>query len=158
VLGVRSFGNGIDADGNGVVVRNTLRARAIPWSDLAAIEFKGVDSEAITNMYYQLVFQRHDGSRVTAEAPGGGIGPGEYLFELRNRLLAMRSAALGDPYPPADRPSDAGGTDEEAAPPADPPYGFRRPGRAAQTRRLPFRLRRRGAGSRFGAVLLAAWR
>ena len=34
-------------------------------------------------------------SRVTAEAPGGGARPGEYLFELRERLLAMRSAALG---------------------------------------------------------------
>jgi Septum formation/Bacterial PH domain len=114
-VAVRGFGRGIDADGNGVVVRNTLRARLIPWSDLAAIEFKGVDSEAITNMYYQLVFQRHDGSRVTAEAPGGGIDPGEYLFELRDRLLAMRSAALGYPHPAADRPSDAASTDAEAA-------------------------------------------
>jgi hypothetical protein len=114
-VAVRGFGRGLDADGNGVVVRNTLRARPIPWSDLAAIEFKGVDSEAITNMYYQLVFQRHDGSRVTAEAPGGGIDPGEYLFELRDRLLAMRSAALGYPHPPADRPSDAASTDAEAA-------------------------------------------
>ena len=75
---------------------------------------QGVDSEAITNMYYQLVFQRHDGSRVTAEAPGGGINPGEYLFELRDRLLAMRSAALGYPHPPADRPSDAASTDAKA--------------------------------------------
>jgi hypothetical protein len=114
-VAVRGFGRGLDADGNGVVVRNTLRARPIPWSDLAAIEFKGVDSEAITNMYYQLVFQRHDGSRVTAEAPGGGIDRGEYLFELRDRLLAMRSAALGYPHPPADRPSDAASTDAEAA-------------------------------------------
>jgi hypothetical protein len=114
-VAVRGFGRGLDADGNGVVVRNTLRARPIPWSDLAAIEFKGVDSEAITNMYYQLVFQRHDGSRVTAEAPGGGIDPGEYLFELRDRLLAMRSAALGYPHPSADRPSDAASTDAEAA-------------------------------------------
>jgi hypothetical protein len=114
-VAVRGFGRGLDADGNGVVVRNTLRARPIPWSDLTAIEFKGVDSEAITNMYYQLVFQRHDGSRVTAEAPGGGIDPGEYLFELRDRLLAMRSAALGYPHPPADRPSDAASTDAEAA-------------------------------------------
>jgi hypothetical protein len=121
LVAVRSFGRGIDADGNGVVVRNTLRARPIPWSDLAAIEFKGVDSEAITNMYYLLVFQRHDGSRVTAEAPGGGIDPGGYLFELRDRLLAMRSAALGDPPPSADRPSDAASTDEEAAPAAEPP-------------------------------------
>ena len=114
-VAVRGFGRGLDADGNGVVVRNMLRARPIPWRDLAAIEFKGVDSEAITNMYYQLVFQRHDGSRVTAEAPGGGIDPGEYLFELRERLLAMRSAALGYPHPPADRPSDAASTDAEAA-------------------------------------------
>ena len=114
-VAVRGFGRGLDADGNGVVVRNTLRARPIPWSDLAAIDFKGVDSEAITNMYYQLVFQRHDGSRVTAEAPGGGIDPGGYLFELRDRLLAMRSAALGYPHPPADRPSDAASTDAEAA-------------------------------------------
>jgi hypothetical protein len=97
VLGVRSFGRGLDADGNGVVVRNTLRARSIPWRDLAAIEFKGVDSEAMSNMYYTLVFERRDGSRVTAEAPAGrGIRPGEYLFELRERLLAMRSAAGED--------------------------------------------------------------
>jgi DivIVA domain-containing protein len=34
-------------------------------------------------MYYKLVFQRHDGSRVTAEVPGGGTRPSEYLFELR---------------------------------------------------------------------------
>jgi Bacterial PH domain len=96
VLGaVRSFGRGLDADGNGVVVRNMLRARPIPWGDLAAIEFKGVDSEVMQDMYYQLVFQRHDGSRVTADAPGGGATPCEYLFELRQRLLTMRSAALG---------------------------------------------------------------
>jgi len=137
VLGaVRSFGRGIDADGNGVVVRNMFRATSIPWRELAAIEFKGVDSEAISDMYYQLVFERRDGSRVTAEAPGGGALPGEYLFELRERLLAMRSAALGyrqrgedqegdreDSWPtythaPADRPSDAAGTDDEVAIPA----------------------------------------
>jgi hypothetical protein len=133
---VRGFGRGLDADGNGLVVRNMLRATSIPWRELAAIEFKGVDSEAISDMYYQLVFQRHDGSRVTAEAPGGGARPGEYLFELRERLLAMRSDALGyrqrgedqegdredsrPPYPhaPADRPSDAAGTDDEVAIPA----------------------------------------
>jgi len=96
VLGMRSFGQGVDADGNGVVVRNMFRARPIHWRELAAIEFKGVDSEAMSNMYYTLVFQRHDGSRVTAEAPGGGIEPGEYLFELRERLLAMQSAAGED--------------------------------------------------------------
>ena len=136
VLAVRHFGQGLDADGNGVVVRKMLRATPIPWRDLAAIEFKGVDSEAMSDMYYTLVFQRHDGSRVTAEAPGGGIRPGEYLFELRERLLAMRSAALGyrqrgedqegdrkDSWPaypraPADRPSDAAGTDDELAIPA----------------------------------------
>jgi hypothetical protein len=121
VLAVRSFGRGIDADSDGVVVRNTLRARPIPWREIAAIEFKGVSSEAITNMYYQLVFQRHDGSRLTAEAPGGGARPGEDLFELRERLVAMRDAALGDHHAPADRPSDAASTDEEAVPPAEPP-------------------------------------
>jgi hypothetical protein len=63
---------------------------------------------------------------------GGGARPGEYLFELRERLLAMRSAALGCrqrcedqegdrdswpayPYAPADHPSDAAGTDDEVA-------------------------------------------
>jgi Septum formation len=113
VIGVRTVGRGLDADGNGVVVRNTLRATPIPWRELAAIEFKG-DSEVwnISGWYYKLVFQRHDGSRVTAEAPASrGTGPGEYLFELRERLLAMRSAALGDPHAPADRPSDAASTD-----------------------------------------------
>jgi Bacterial PH domain len=137
VLGaVRSFGRCLDADGNGVVVRNMLRSTSIPWRELAAIEFKGVDSEAISNMYYQLVFERRDGSRVTAEAPGGGALPGEYLFELPERLLAIRSAALGyrqrgedqegdreDSWPthpdaPSDRPSDAAGTDDEVAIPA----------------------------------------
>ena len=136
VLAVRSFGCGLDADGNGVVVRKMLRAPLISWRDLAAIKFKGVDSEAMSNMYYTLVFQRQDGSRVTAEAPGGGIRPGEYLFELRERLLAMRSAALGYrqrgedqegnredswpayPHAPANRPSDAAGTDEDVAIPA----------------------------------------
>jgi DivIVA domain-containing protein len=107
VVAVRGFGRGLDADGNGVVVRNMLRAISIPWRELAAIEFKGVDSVAISDMYYHLVFQRHDGSRVRAEAPGGGARPGdylfelpgggarpgEYLFELRERLLAMRYAA-----------------------------------------------------------------
>jgi hypothetical protein len=114
VVAVRSFGRGLDADSNGVVVRNMLRTRPIPWRELAAIEFKGVDSESISNMYYTLVFQRQDGSRVTAEAPGGGIGPGEYLCELRERLLAMRDAALGNPDAPADRPSDAASTDESS--------------------------------------------
>ena len=75
MVAVRSFGCGLDVDGNGVVVRNMFRATSIPWHELAAIEFKGVDSEAMSDMYYKLVFQRHDGSRVTAEAPGGGIRP-----------------------------------------------------------------------------------
>ena len=55
----------LDADGDGVVVRNTLRATPIPWRDLAAIEFKGVESKVWAiegDMYYKLVFQRHDGS------------------------------------------------------------------------------------------------
>jgi hypothetical protein len=69
VVAVRGFGRGLDADGNGVVVRNMLRAISIPWRELAAIEFKGVDSVAISDMYYQLVFQRHDGSRVTPRHP-----------------------------------------------------------------------------------------
>jgi hypothetical protein len=38
VLAVRSFGRGLDADGNGVVVRNILRVISIPWRELAAIE------------------------------------------------------------------------------------------------------------------------
>ena len=113
VVGVRAVGRGLDADGDGVVVRNTLRARSIPWRDLAAIEFKEEPAEQIVRhasdpvrdsevwdisaLYYKLVFQRHDGSRVTAEAPAGrGIRPGEYLFKLRERLLAMRSAASED--------------------------------------------------------------
>jgi Septum formation len=114
VLAVRSFGRGLDTDSNGVVVRNMLRARPIPWRELAAIEFKGVSSEALEDMYYNLVFQRHDGSRVTAEAPGGGARPGEYLFELRERLFAMRSAALGYPQALTDQPSAAGSTDAAA--------------------------------------------
>lgn len=121
VLGVRSFGNGLDIDGKGVIVRNTLHARPIPWRELAAIEFKGVSSAAITNMYYKMVFRRHDGTRVTAEAPVGGARAGEDLFQLRERLLAIRDAALGDPHPPADRPPDAARTDEEAHSPAEPP-------------------------------------
>src|SRR5215207_4657117 len=47
VVAVRGFGRGLDADGNGVVVRNMLRAISIPWRELAAIEFKGVHSEAM---------------------------------------------------------------------------------------------------------------
>ena len=115
---VRSLGRGLDADGDGVVVRGYVRATPIAWRDLAAIEFEGVGSEAVEDMYFKLVFQRHDGSRVTAEAPGGGVRPGEYLFKLRERLLAMRSAALGYPHESADRPTDAANTDQNAAPPA----------------------------------------
>jgi hypothetical protein len=106
VLGVRSFGRGLDADGDGVVVRNMFRAKSIPWRDLAAIEYSEVwedsadwkDSKVwdITGWFCKLDFQRRDGSRVTADAPGGGIRSGEYLFELRKRLLAMRSAAGED--------------------------------------------------------------
>ena len=80
VLAVRGFGRGLDADGNGVVVRKMFRATSIPWHELAAIEFKGVHSEAMENMYHQLVFQRRDGSRVTADAPGGETQLGEYLL------------------------------------------------------------------------------
>ena len=121
VLGVRSLGRGVDADGDGVVVRNMFRAISIPWRELAAIEFEGVESDALSDMDYyevnELVFVRRDGYRVTSEAPGGGTRPGEYLFELRERLLAMRSVALeGDredswpaypidqPEPPTDQP------------------------------------------------------
>ena len=99
VVGVRTVGRGLAADGDGVVVRNTLRARSIPWRDLGAIEFKEEPAEQIVRhasdpvrdsevwdisaLYYKLVFQRHDGSQVTAETPAGrGIRPGEYLFEL----------------------------------------------------------------------------
>jgi hypothetical protein len=182
VLAVRSFGRGLDTDGNGVVVRNMLRARPIPWRELAAIEFKGVSSEALENMYYNLVFQRHDGSRVTAEAPGGGARPGEYLFELRERLFAMRSAALG--YPQAPRtshrmplartqrlPSRASQTSQQGTGQLIPANirktqeSQRRTGQPipAKTRatreRSPGRLRR-GGGSSVGAVLLPArrWR
>ena len=73
---------GLDADGNGVVVRNMLRAISIPWRELATIEIKWMDSVTNSDMYYQPVFHRHDGSRVTAAAPGGGARPGEYVFEL----------------------------------------------------------------------------
>jgi hypothetical protein len=38
VLAVCSFGRGLDADGNGMVVRNILRVISIPWRELAAIE------------------------------------------------------------------------------------------------------------------------
>jgi hypothetical protein len=106
VLGVRSFGRGLDADGDGVVVRNMLRARSIPWRDLAAIEYSEVWEDSadwkdskfwdITGWFCKLDFQRRDGSRVTADAPRGGVRHGEYLFELRKRLLAMRSAADED--------------------------------------------------------------
>jgi hypothetical protein len=116
VLAIRSFGRGLDADGNGVVVKNTLRARPILWSELASIEFKGVDSESGI-MYYQLVFRRHDGSRVTAEAPGSGTEPGEYVFELRERLLAMRSAALG--YPQRGEDQEGNSDDSWPAYPAE---------------------------------------
>ena len=47
VVGVRTVGRGLDADGDGLVVRNTLRARSIPWRDLAAIEFKEEPAEQI---------------------------------------------------------------------------------------------------------------
>jgi hypothetical protein len=122
------FGRGLDADGNCVVVRNALWAISIPWRELAAIEFKGVDSVAISDMYCQLVFQRHDGSRVTAEAPGGGARPGEYLFELRERLLAMRYAATwplvdaSNPTTPTDTPPTTATwplLEEPALPPAE---------------------------------------
>jgi hypothetical protein len=69
-------------------------------------------------MYFKLVFQRHDGSRVTAQAPAGGIRRNEYLFSLRERRLAMRSAALGHPPASTDRPTGAASTDQDAALPA----------------------------------------
>jgi hypothetical protein len=124
VGGVRSFGRGLDADGNGVVVRNMLvpglgdsiplqlrRPISIPWRDLAAIEFEVAHEDT-----YRLVFQRRDGSRVAAQVPGGGIQPGQYLFELRERLLAMRDAAWADPHPPTDRPTAACTNDDAAVP------------------------------------------
>jgi hypothetical protein len=39
VLAVRSFGRGVDADGDGVVVRKMFRAISIPWREPAAIDF-----------------------------------------------------------------------------------------------------------------------
>ncbi|MGH3339652.1 MAG: septum formation family protein, partial [Propionibacteriaceae bacterium] len=156
VLAVRSFGRGLDADGNGVVIRNILRARPIPWSELAAIEFKGVHSEAVENMYYQLVFQRHDGSRVTAEAPGGGARPGEYLFELRERLVAMRDAAVGYYHAPADQPSDAGSTDMEAAPPAETPSSVPPPwSGSTDTEAAPPAAAARSRVKRWGGVVVS---
>jgi hypothetical protein len=126
VGGVRGFGRGLDADGYGVVVRNRLvpgvgdsiplrlrRPISIPWRDLAAIEF-GVTHEDV----YRLVFLRRDGSRVAAQVPGGGIEPGQYLFELRERLFAMRDAARAGPHAPTDEPTDAARTDQDVAVPA----------------------------------------
>jgi hypothetical protein len=129
-----------------------LRAISIPWRELAAIEFKGVDSVAISDMYYQLVFQRHDGSRVTAEAPGGGARPGEYLFELpgggarpgeylfelRERLLAMRYTATwplldaSNPTTPTETPPTTATwplLEEPALPPAATGQSTDRPAR-----------------------------
>jgi Septum formation len=156
VVAVRGFGRGLDADGNGVVVRNMLRARPILWRDLAAIEFKGVSSEALENMYYNLVFQRHDGSHVTAEAPGGGIEPGQYLFELRERLVAMRAAAVGDPHAPADRPSDADGIDADATPPAEPPSWVPPPwSGSTDTEAVPPAAAARSRVKRWGGVVVS---
>jgi hypothetical protein len=51
VVAVRGFGRGLEADGNGVVVRNMLRARPILWRELAGIEFRGVHSEALATRH-----------------------------------------------------------------------------------------------------------
>ena len=61
---MRGFARGLDPDGKRRGRQDMLRAISIPWRELAAIEFKGVDSVAIGDMYYQLVFQRHDEGRI----------------------------------------------------------------------------------------------
>ena len=95
-VSVRGFQRGIRADENGITVVNFLRRIAIPWHELRDIGFKQVDSEAVAAMYHTLVFTVAD-RKVTAQAPGGGNQPGEYLYELRETLLAMRAAnALPD--------------------------------------------------------------
>ncbi len=94
VVSVRNFRRGVKADGRGITVRNLIRRYEIAWSDLSGIDFKQVDTPAISAVFYRLVFLRRDGSRVTADAPGGGKEPGETLFVLRDRLLDMQRAAL----------------------------------------------------------------
>jgi hypothetical protein len=131
VVAVRGFGRGLDADGNGVVVRNMLRAISIPWRELAAIEFKGVDSVAISDMYYQLVFQRHDGSRVTPRHPAVEQDP------------ASTSLNSGNVCSPCDTPQ-LGHSSTQATPrhqqrPLQPPQ------LGHSSRSLRFRLRRRAS-------------
>jgi hypothetical protein len=158
VVAVRSFGRGLDANGNGVVVRNMLRARPIRWRELATIEFKGVDSEAMQNMYYQLVFQRHDGSRVTPRHPAvehrrasTSSGSGSVLSPCETQPSGITMRRRTGHWMPSART-------RRLPLRLNPPRGFRRPGRAAPTRRMPFQLRRRGAESSVGAVLLPLWR
>jgi hypothetical protein len=54
----------------------------------------------------KLVFQRHDGSQVTADAPGGGIRPGEYVFVTSSRTrINSRAGLMRTGSSTTDRPS-----------------------------------------------------
>ena len=97
VLAVRGFGRGLDADSNGVVVRKMLRATPIPWRELAASsskgDFGGHWSRHVTLPSWYSSAGTDPGSPSTHH--GGETRLGKHLFELRERLLAMRSAAFG---------------------------------------------------------------
>ena len=95
VLAVRGFGRGLDANGNGVVVRECLGPPRFPGTSLPPSS-----SEACTPRPWRTCTTNWSSSAVTDPGsppthPAVKHEFGEYLFELRERLLAMRSAALG---------------------------------------------------------------
>lgn len=142
-VAVRGFQRGIKADRTGVTVVNFFRQVVIPWHQLEDLDFKRIDTEAFAGLYYKLDF-RWSGRKIVAEAPAGGSAAGQYLHQLRETLLTMRTAntsmgAAGQALPAAQKQGPPphpdtlprASSDEESLredlerqdPPEDPPVG-----------------------------------
>jgi hypothetical protein len=94
-IGVRGPQRGIDADRDGVLIRNMFTSRRVPWADLDDVTFDAVQNEGGGTSYHRLVIHT-GGESVPAQAPGGRPDPGGRLDRARTLILAMRDEAVAE--------------------------------------------------------------
>jgi hypothetical protein len=88
LVGALGFQRRLDADADGVAVRNFVRRRTIPWEELRSIEVVKVDANSVLSPYRRLLFN----DRVKAEIPVAHTEQGVCLSNLRQTLLSMQQA------------------------------------------------------------------